>query len=47
MTRSLCSKCCVVPVVLIWASSALWAKSFMGQYEGTFYPDNEVKMSDF
>ena len=45
MTRSLGSKCCVVPAVLVWVSSALWAKPFMGQYEGTFYPDNEVKMN--
>jgi hypothetical protein len=45
MIRSLSSKCCVVPVVLILLSNNLWAKPVMGQYEGTFYPDSQVKMN--
>ena len=41
MNRSMSLKCLVV---LICAASTLWAKPFMGQYKGTFYPDKKVTL---
>lgn len=41
MNRSMSLKCLVV---LICTASTLWAKPFMGQYKGTFYPDKKVTM---
>ncbi len=44
MNRSVSLKCLVVLVGLICLTDNLWAKPFMGQYKGTFYPDNKVTM---
>ncbi|MHC4228596.1 MAG: 3-keto-disaccharide hydrolase [Planctomycetota bacterium] len=41
MNRSVSLKCLVVLVCMV---NSLWAKPFMGQYKGTFYPDNKVTM---
>ena len=41
MNRSMSLKCLVV---LICTASTLWAKPFMGQYKGTFYPDQKVTL---
>ena len=44
MTRSLTAKLAICLIWLICPANNLWAKPFMGQYKGTFYPDGRVKM---
>jgi hypothetical protein len=44
MNRSYSLKCTIFLFGLICLTNNLWAKPFMGQYEGTFYPDNKFTM---
>jgi len=45
MNRSVSFKCFVCLIGLVCSVNCLWAGPFMGQYRGTFYPDNKVTMN--